>query len=412
MKIAVLTNLYPPIVRGGAENVAKRIVTELKSRGHDVFVVSTEPYKKWWSFFLRKDSFSAVRVYRVRPFNFYHLLYDYKYPFLLRALWHLIDLYSPTVVGQVKRLFEYEKPDVVLTHNLKGLSLRLPKAIRSLNLPWIHTVHDVQLCIPSGLLIYGKRNWLNHTWLQKGYERSVKRIFGSPDMVISPSYFLYDFYKKRHFFGSSDFKILPNPAPHFKKRLSHQRPEGPLRLLFIGQLEKHKGILFLIQALKKTSIPFELHIAGEGTLTNEITKITFSDQRITYHGFVSTEQIQDLFHVMDVLVVPSLCYENSPTVIYESLQIGIPVMASNIGGVGELVLEGKNGFLFEPCNRQAFLECLEKMYEQREYFWSQSEEIHETVKPYALEHYIDSLEKMMEQVVKRKEEQKIFSHEE
>ena len=395
MKIALLTNLYPPLSRGGAEKVAQRIVGELKRRGHDVFVISTKLYDGWSSFRLSRELMSATRVYRLRPINLYHPLFDYRHIFPVRALWHLMDLFFPCNTQQICRLLEEEKPDIILTHNLKGLSLRLPKMIRSLCLPWIHTIHDVQLSIPSGLLFYGQHNWLNRSFLQRWYQYCVRGIFGSPNVVIFPSTYVKDFYQKRGFFSHSTLRVIPNPAPPFEPRPRGKRQTGPLRLFFAGQLEKHKGILFLLRVLARTDVPFHLHIAGEGTLMPQVSKMCEQDPRFFYHGFLSLEDIQDWFAVSDAAIVPSLCYENSPTIIYESLQSGVPVIASKIGGVGELIQEGVNGYLFEPGNRKDLLRCLKELDEQKEFFWSCAGQIRSTVEPYVLDHYLDSLEKMM-----------------
>src|SRR3989338_1980326 len=400
MKIALLTNLYPPLSRGGAEKVAERIVGELKRRGHDVFVVSTKPYDGWSSFRLSRELMSATRVYRLRPINLYHPLFDHRHVFPVRALWHVIDLFCPCNTQQICRLLEEEKPDIILTHNLKGLSLRLPKMIRSLVIPWIHTIHDVQLSIPSGLLFYGQHNWLNRSFLQKGYQYCVRHIFGSPNVVIFPSAYVKDFYEKRGFFSQSHKQVIPNPAPPFEPRPRGKRQTGPSRLFFAGQLEKHKGILFLLRGLARTDMPFHLHIAGEGTLVDQVNKICEQDKRFSYHGFLSLEDIQDWFAVSDAAIVPSLCYENSPTIIYESLQSGVPVIASNIWGVGELIQEGRNGYLFEPGNRKDLLRSLKELDECKETFWSSSVQIRTTVEPYALNYYLDSLEEMMQSLSK------------
>ena len=95
MKIGIVTNLYPPIARGGAEKVAKRIVDELTARGHEVFVISTMPFKGFSSLNPTVDSIDKEKVYRYFPLNIYHILNDYKFPFPIRAKWHLIDLFNP-----------------------------------------------------------------------------------------------------------------------------------------------------------------------------------------------------------------------------------------------------------------------------------------------------------------------------
>jgi glycosyltransferase involved in cell wall biosynthesis len=98
--------------------------------------------------------------------------------------------------------------------------------------------------------------------------------------------------------------------------------------------------------------------------------------------------------------VPSLCYENSPTVIYEALQAGIPVLASDIGGVGELVQNGRNGYLFKPGSQEDFIEKLEMMDRKKDIYFRAQDDIQRTVAPYALKMYTDTLVKKLEEVIR------------
>ena len=68
----------------------------------------------------------------------------------------------------------------------------------------------------------------------------------------------------------------------------------------------------------------------------------------------------------NILVIPSICYDNSPLVVYESFSTGTPVIGSNIGGIPELVEEGYNGFLFESGNYLSLKEKLVKVINDKE----------------------------------------------
>lgn len=400
MRIGVVTNLYPPVDRGGAEHVALRIVRELYARGHDVFVISTEPFSGISSFFPHITEKHIERVYRVYPLNIYHPLKDFKYPWIVRLLWHIIDAFQPLSSGVVKSICQEEKPDVILSHNLKGFGLRASSAIRELGIPNIHTLHDVQLSLPSGLLMVGQEDsFMNRSVFRRMYEWVTRKIVASPTVVLSPSKFLADFYRERSFFPKSEVIILPNPAPYGSLPVSKVRQSGPLRLLFAGQLEHHKGIIFLLDTLLEIKdLSFELHIAGDGSLAKEILKRIEGDKRFVFHGFVSLEILQKLFAISDAVVVPSLCYENSPTIIYESLQSGVPVIAANIGGVGELVSDGENGFLFEAGKKDQLTKILSKFAQDATNFKEKAEIIQESVKDHNLNKYIDRLEEIMESI--------------
>ncbi len=396
MKIGVFSNYYPPTERGGAELVAQRVADELSRRGHQVFVLSTMPFSGWRSLcpFLVENYIE--RVYRFFPLNLYHVSNAHKYPFFFRLLWHVIDLAGPIPRTLVRRLMAQEEPDIILTHNLKGLGVRASRFVQETGVKNIHTLHDVQLSIPSGLLTYGQeKGWLNEGWARRWYERLAKSSIGSPDFIISPSQFLADFYHRRGFFKGIPLQIIPNPSPkRLDKLIASPMLSNPVRFFFVGQLEPHKGLLLLMEAIKPLEIPFELHIAGDGSLADQVFERAQQDPRIFFHGFISLEHIEKIMARSDAVVLPSLCYENSPTVIYESFQIGVPVIAARIGGIPERIRDGENGLLFEPGNKEALTLVLRKFIEQRAAFASRRHRLCQEAEKYALSKYVDQLERL------------------
>ncbi len=390
MKIGIISNLYPPYIRGGAEQVVVRTIEELTARGHDVFVITSMPWKKNKRIILNTNA--SERIYQFAPGNLYFTLDDHKKSWPTRLLWHIIDAFGLRSGGYVKEILADEGPDVVITHNLKGLGLRIPRVIQRMKIPHIHVVHDLQLIIPSGLKFAGKESYLLPTRIAyKVYQAVTKFMLRKPDAVIFPSNYLMKEYTSLGFFANSNIQMLPNPAPDFTVRTYRDRIDGPLILLFVGQLEDHKGINFLLNFYKDKNIKTNLIIAGEGALVKKVEKAADTDKRITYLGYIALDQLLNCFEIADALVVPSLCYENSPTVIYESLQAGIPVLASDIGGVGELVEHGKNGFLFRPGDQKDFRRILQLLVESRERFTHERDKIRDSVRPYALSEYCTQL---------------------
>lgn len=386
MKIGIITNLYPPYTRGGAENVVVRTVEQLLETGHDVFVITTHP-KKGGRAFLR-DRQTTERVYRFFPKNIYFLLNDRYYPWIVRLFWHIIDAFSGHGMRVVREILEDEAPDIVITHNLKGIGLKIPKAIQEAGIPHVHVVHDLQLIYPSGLLFAGKENLpLYSRPFYRAYQRICQNRMGKPDLVIFPSNYLKNTYTEHGFFKEQEILVMHNPAPKFQAERRATRPPGPLRLMFVGQLEEHKGIRFLLDNLNKTGVELDLIVAGEGSLEEMVKRKSAEDDQVVYLGYISLEQIINCFGIVDALIVPSLCYENSPTVIYESLIAGLPVIASNIGGVGELLRDGENGILFAPGSEQEFADAIQRLNAEKESFFARQEEIRQTVVLHALPRY-------------------------
>ncbi len=389
MKIGIVTNLYPPYARGGAENVIVRTVEELLARGHEVFVITGQPRKQGRGIVV--DGSSPERIYRFFPRNLYFTTDDFRHSWPVRLLWHIIDTLSWSGASAVRDILRREAPDIVVTHNLKGLGINIPRVVRDEGVPQVHVLHDVQLVFPSGLLMFGREQPFlllqPFLWL---YRFFCRRAFGNPALVISPSEYLRSVYRQYSFFPSSEMIVLRNPVPNYPLAPRKKEVTGGLKLMFAGQLAHHKGVMFLLEAFKRLPAEAILIIVGDGSLRRVVEKAARADARIRYLGYMSPSEIGKLFGIVDAAVVPSLCYENSPTVIYESLQAGIPVIASRIGGVGELVEEGKNGELFTPGDEADFLRAVQVMAERRQSYLQSAEAIKASVAPYALSHFTDT----------------------
>jgi glycosyltransferase involved in cell wall biosynthesis len=397
MKIGIITNLYPPYARGGAENVIVRSVGQLMAMGHDVFVITGHPKELGTKRVL--DRSSTERIYRFFPRNVYFTLDDFKHRWLTRLLWHIRDAVSWHGAEHVRAILRDEQPDIVITHNLKGIGLNIPSVIADLNIPHVHVVHDLQLIIPSGLLMFGQEKYPWYTEAAyKAYRLICRNKFGNPDLVIFPSQYLKDVYETHHFFEKAARVVIQNPAPNYAKNTRKGRAGGPVKLLFVGQLAPHKGLRFLLDVMKRRPGDGRLYVAGAGPMKEEIEQRASEDKRIVFLGYTPPEELANVLGVVDALIVPSLCYENSPTVIYESLMAGVPVLASRIGGVGELLKEGETGMLFTPGDEEDLCRVVQILNEKKDEFAQKREEIRASVESYALETYAKKLTEVLKEV--------------
>lgn len=391
MKICLISNLYPPISRGGAEKVAERVARGLRSSGQEVFVISTKPWDGWKSLKPVAVDENGIKVYRFYPMNIFYYLNDFKHGVFSRVIWHFFDMFNCQSARAVKNILCVEKPDLVLTHNLMGIGFKIPRAIRGLGIKYIHTLHDVQLAVSSGLIISGQeKNWEQRTWLRKIYEAACRRLFNSPDVIVSPSKWLVEFYASKGFFKKSKKVVLPNPVERVYPA-GIPMDNSILKLLYLGQIEEHKGILFLVDVLKNLDVDFKLHIAGDGTKMEELKKIVGDDNRFVVHGKLNSEEVVKIFNLVDLTVVPSQCYENSPSVIYESLAAGVPVLAAKIGGVAELVHDGENGFTFAAGNAEDLVCVLEQAAGSRDELQKMRQAAAKSVENFGIENYINRL---------------------
>ncbi|KKU14266.1 MAG: Glycosyl transferase group 1 [Candidatus Magasanikbacteria bacterium GW2011_GWC2_45_8] len=110
-----------------------------------------------------------------------------------------------------------------------------------------------------------------------------------------------------------------------------------------------------------------------------------------WRGRVGREELQSILREADVTVVPSLCYENSPTVIFESFAFGVPVLASAIEGVSELIQDGKNGLTFTAGNAEGLAGGLKWFVEHRRQWPEMSVAAEVSLKGLDLASYLDKL---------------------
>ena len=118
-------------------------------------------------------------------------------------------------------------------------------------------------------------------------------------------------------------------------------------VLFVGRLSPEKGVRTLLQAWQKIKdIP--LKIIGDGPLLKEVQSKT--EGRIEVLGRIPRQEVFSLMKEARFLILPSEWYESFPMVLVEAFATGLPVLASNLGAMAEIVEHGRTGLLFEPGN--------------------------------------------------------------
>lgn len=386
MKIALINSLYKPYKRGGAEVVFNNIVNELKKNDHDVFVITISKKKNKKKYYCKEVD--GVKVYRFYPLNIFSFIDIDKQPKWKRLIWHLIDTFNWHSYWQVKKILKKEQPDLVLTHNLKGISYQILKAIKKLKIKNVHTLHDVQLVEPSGLI---SGSQFKEKFYNKLYIKIIKKIFDCPQIIVSPSKWLMKFYRNYGFFEKSKRYVIPNPLiiDNICTRKEFADNDS-MNFLFIGQLESHKGILFLLQVFEEfvKNNNAHLYIVGQGSLS-QVLQHKYQDKKwLDFMGYVPYQKLQNVFSKVHYTIVSSLCIENSPGVVFDSFKNCTPVIASAIGGIPEIVQEGVNGYLFEPGNKYNLLNKLNSCLTNKEHFSLLSENAKIKAAEYDIKKYV------------------------
>lgn len=339
MKVALFHCIYKPDYRGGAEVVVENIARTIKNSGKDIFVVSVGRSD-------RHEIIDGIDVFRIKPFNIFNFLDINRQPAWKRLLWHVIDLANDIQTWKIFKLLLKEKPDLIISNNLKGLGYGVPLLAKLMNIKHVHIIHDMQLIHPSGL--YRDGQLLN--FLEKAYLFFCKSLFGNPSKVVFPSFHIRDTYDRLGFFKNSTKVVLGNPLPLNVniKKLKKDKKDDEVVFAFVGQIEEYKGIIGLLKALPGLGGNWKLLVAGDGKAIAESKKISLDLGRVVFYGHLNQDELeQKIWSETDVLINPSMVAESFGMVVIEAYAKGIPVLASDSGALPEIVKDGKTGWIFK-----------------------------------------------------------------
>jgi glycosyltransferase involved in cell wall biosynthesis len=205
-----------------------------------------------------------------------------------------------------------------------------------------------------------KQCWFCRIWSRKNktFSRDVRA-------VVAGSQFLLDRHIGHGFFSDSYPSVIRPASIHrgCTARRKTSRPHNPLRLGFIGRLHRVKGLQRLFEMLKASATPsYELRIAGAG---NEhytaFLKESAAGLPVRWLGWVDSQRF---FSEIDVVVIPSLWDEPAGMVISEAMHYGVPALASDRGGLGEIGREHpKSVYLFDPDCSSSFRSALDRGFD-------------------------------------------------
>lgn len=170
----------------------------------------------------------------------------------------------------------------------------------------------------------------------------------------------------RYFPGN--YRIIPNGVDVKRFTPAEKEKKQGKDILYVGRIEPRKGIQYLINAmaLVKEKIPgVKLRVAGKGYKN---MKIRIPDEirgSIEFLGFVSPDELPDVFRNADVFVSPAISGESFGIVLIEAMASGVPVLASDIPGYRCVIRNGINGLLFEPKNERDIADKIIEVFENK-----------------------------------------------
>ena len=361
MKILMVNKfLYP---KGGVETYIIKLAQNLKSHGHEVEFFGIEDEKNTLS--NSSDTYASNIDFSTGTLS------NLSAPFKI--------IYSSQARKSLRKVLNSFNPDIVHLNNIHfhltpSIILEAQKYREEKNskLKIVYTAHDYQLICPShGLFTPDLRacekcvggsysNCVKNKCIKSSLSKSVlgaiegsfwkhSKAYSYIDAIICPSNFL-----KSKLDLENRFKNKTIVLRNFTDKAEIIEVEKENYVLEFGHLSKDKGTLTLIEAAKKLP-QYRFVFAGFGEAENAIKEV----KNCEYIGFKSGKELELLIRKAAVSVCPSIIYENCPFAVIESQMLLTPVIGARIGGIPELIEEGKTGELFEADNASELAQKLD-----------------------------------------------------
>lgn len=394
MRILLVTHFFPPFHNAGTENYTFGLAKAFLNKGHEVQVLCAEDWGNgdgYWNG-VTQDVFEDISVHRIhlnwlKASNPNKVLYD-SFPvekwldrFFVEHKFDLVHITSTITLGigvlrSVKRAglplvlslmdFWFICPSVQLLRSDGSLCDGQTSAwqCQSCLLAMSHLYQRVKHFPVSESLhskIFGALSQVNMVSSMRGFrgmllnmserKADLTAVLSLPDRILSHSKIVQQIVSQNI---PVRIDVLPNgQALPWKENLPPRAVSSNIRFGYIGQIEPIKGVHLLVEAFQGANINDRARLMIWGDLTRnpsyvlQLQALSDHNTSIELLGRFDRSQLASVLSEIDVLVVPSIWYENAPLVIQEAFAAGIPVVATELGGMAEAVTHEVNGLLFE-----------------------------------------------------------------
>lgn len=391
MKILVCLHDYLPLHPGGSEVHAHQTARELVKRGHDVTALFTERDLAAEEGTLRRGELDGVKTIEcVHQREYADVRDSYEQSAFTRAF--------EAAVADVR-------PDVVHFHHLALWGSGVVPAAKRAGARVVVTLHDYfLLCDVSTLMtpddelctegVRGRctsclrrhplrlEAWPAEMqalgeealWQEAARARFTQHRadLAAADLVISPSRFLAERFGEAGFLEPSSVEILRAGYPGEVREPKRRDPSRALRVGYVGGVYPSKGIHVLVKAMARLrGEPITLDLHGHlDWFPDYVAQLRAAARgaAITFHGPYPPADVDRILSSFDVLVVPSIWYENMPITIQEAFRNGLPVVTTDLGGMAEAVTHDIDGLTFARGDDQALAERLRDLATDAELF--------------------------------------------
>lgn len=283
--------------------------------------------------------------------------------------------WSNNTYRELTDLIQKNKPDLAHFHSIfPQISPSAYTACKDNNIPVIHTLHNYRPICPGAMLIRDGKPCedclgtnLLPSLLHKCYRGSllatgaitwqiVRNRLTHTYQKVSKYIVLTEFAASRYIkagFSSDKIIVKPNFLP--SRRLVSSCSDTRYAV-YVGRLSEEKGVRTMLNAWQRVK-ELPLKILGDGPLRNELEQfVRANDLNVEFLGFIANDRVLEIIGNAQLQVIPSEWYEGFPMVVLESYALGVPLIASRIGSLEEVVLEGETGLKFTPGNADELAE--------------------------------------------------------
>ena len=366
MKILLINSYFSLI--GGAEVIAYNTYKILKKHGHDVYFWATDykpyieenyEYKEYFT-----EYTGGTKNYLKNPIRYF---------------------YNNQAKRDLQRFISLIQPDIIHIHTLDMVTYSILELCKKI--PTIYTAHGANFFCPAASFMLNDKTLCkdqlckNNNYLPcifnkcaKGkLEPSIRRALmyyiknrnlDNIDKFITPSTALKDAVIKANIGINSDSVYVINNFLTDGELESNPNYTNNGYFLYAGRLDITKGVHYLLSAMKDLPQNIELHIAGKGTEEEKLKQYANDNNMYNIHflGYMDRENLKNEYQNCIASILPSNCFESFGMTSIEAFANGKPVIASNIGGIPEIVEQEKTGLLFEPTNVEELKQCILKYW--------------------------------------------------
>ena len=422
----ILLANYRYLVYGGPERYMFRVNDVLTGRGHQVFPFSIKynqnmpsPFSKYFVHPLGREDEITFREHGLRITT------------IVRTLNRLF--YAKDVERAVLKLAHDTKPEIAyILHYLRKLSPSLLVGLKKAGVPIVVRLSDYGMLCPEFHFLRNEApcdlcrdgnirpSVLNHcvqgsyvasfiNYLATSFHR-YRKYFDLIDVFVTTNEFMYEVMCAAHY-PESRLRYIPT---FIEDTIFNCRPDASKGdyIIFNGRVEYIKGVHILLDAYamlrrKRPNLRTRLKILGNGdksyivALSDQVRKYGI-EEFVQFLGFLDSSDVASNLRGARLSVVPSICYENLPNALLESMACGTPVLASNLGSLSNAVEDGKTGLLFEPLDCNDLADKLEFCLDRQELLCEMSSQAAKISKiKYSQAKHAESLEKLFSELSSR-----------